>query len=235
MIDQLRAMAIFTKVVQLGSFRATGEALNLSPSVISHHVSALEAHLDCALLYRSTRRISLTDDGAQFYAASKEMVRAAQVGLDALTAKADQPAGQLRVAVPAALFEKDQYIECIATFVRRYPKVNLCMYFSDQTLDLIGSQIDVAVRAGFQLKDSRYKARKLCELEHNLVVAPSYLKGRKPPSSIRELAELDWIKLSQFAPAKQMLSSAGEIPEFDPHIAIETDRDLSTTQPIFTE
>lgn len=223
MIDHLRAMAIFSKVVEVGSFRAAGKALGLSPSVVSHHVSELEAHLDCALLYRSTRRMSLTDEGAQLHAASSEMIRAAETGLSALSARADQPSGRLKVTVPATVFETDRCLDGITAFLRQHPKVNLSLGFSDQKIELIGSQIDVAVRVGVRLEDSRYKARKLCELERTLVVAPTYLRGRKPPKSITELAALDWIKLSQFSPAKQMVSRSGDTPDFDPHVAIEVD------------
>lgn len=178
MLDQLRAMAIFTKVVDLGSFRAAGAALSLSPSVVSHHVSELEAHLDCALLYRSTRRMSLTDKGAQLYSASTEMVRAADTGLSLLAAESEQPTGRLSVAVPATVFQADVALDCIAGFVKQYPKVALNLIYSDRNVDLVGSEFDVAVRIGLHLDDSRYKARQLGELERSLVVAPAALQGK---------------------------------------------------------
>lgn len=71
MIDQLRAMAIFQVVAELGSFRGAARKLNLSPSVISHHITQLEEQLGLPLLYRSTRRMSLTDAGTELLAASR--------------------------------------------------------------------------------------------------------------------------------------------------------------------
>ena len=92
MEDQLKAMAVFRKVVETGTFRAAAKALDLSPSVVSHHVTQLESILGTALLYRSTRRISLTSDGHRLFEASTKMVEAAQAGLDAIRSRTDQPA-----------------------------------------------------------------------------------------------------------------------------------------------
>jgi len=73
MIDQLRTMAIFQTVAELGSFRQAAKSLNLSPSVISHHISKLEEQLGTPLLYRSTRRMSVTDAGSELLGASQRM------------------------------------------------------------------------------------------------------------------------------------------------------------------
>ena len=77
MLDQLRSLAVFAKVVELGSFRAAAQAFSLSPSVVSHHVSQLEERLSVPLLYRSTRRLALTPDGERLLTSAREMVDAA--------------------------------------------------------------------------------------------------------------------------------------------------------------
>jgi DNA-binding transcriptional LysR family regulator len=105
MENQLKAMAVFRKVVETGTFRAAAKALNLSPSVISHHVTQLETSLGTALLYRSTRKISLTNDGHRLFDASTKMIEAAQAGLDAIRSRAELPTGRLKVAVTGAVFE----------------------------------------------------------------------------------------------------------------------------------
>ncbi len=222
MIDQLRPMAIFCSVVDAGSFRAAAQRLNLSPSVVSHHISQLEQHLGTALLYRSTRKISLTDDGAELFSASQNMIEAANAGLQAIHKRSDQPSGRLRVAVAGAVFENPPYIDHLITFAKQFPKVDLAVSFSDQKIELIGSTFDAAIRIGW-LQDSQYKARKLCEIERVLVAAPGYLAGKAMPKELSDLEAWDWIKLSQFSIARQLISKTGEMPKVQPDVAIEVD------------
>lgn len=222
MIDQLRTMAIFRMVVEAGTFRAAAKALNLSPSVVSHHVSQLEDHLGTALLYRSTRKISLTDDGAELFEASRKMIEAAEAGLDAIQKRSDQPAGRLRLAVTGAVFENPPYIDHLIAFAKQYPKVDLSISFSDQKIELIGSSFDAAIRIGW-LEDTQYKARKLCEIERAMVTAPAYLAGKAMPKSLHELATWDWIELAQIPIAKQLINKKGEIPSINPGTSMEVD------------
>ena len=94
MIDELRAIAVFAKTVEAGSFRAAARELSLSPSVVSHHVSQLEDKLGVALLYRSTRRLSLTHDGEKLFHHAKEMLASAENGFDAIAKRANEPTGK---------------------------------------------------------------------------------------------------------------------------------------------
>lgn len=222
MIDHLRAMAIFAKVAEMGSFRAAAKALKLSPSVISHHISQLEERLDTALLYRSTRKISLTDAGTQLFEASENMLDAAQTGLNAIQKQTDQPTGRLSLAVTGAVFENPPFVDHLAGFAKRYPKIAFSISFSDQKKDLIGSSFDAAIRVGW-LEDSQYKSRKLCEIERVLVTAPAYLADKPMPKLIHDLEAWDWVKLAQVPINRQLTNTAGDTPQFAPHIAIEVD------------
>jgi len=222
MEDQLKAMAVFRKVVEAGTFRAAAESLGLSPSVISHHVTQLETSLGTALLYRSTRKISLTSDGHRLFDASTKMVEAAQAGLDAIRGNAEQPAGRLKIAVTGAVFESPPYIDHIVAFAKAHPKVDLSVSFSDQKVELIGSAFDAAVRIGW-LEDSRYKTRKLCDIRRALVGSPDYLADKKLPRRVEELEALEWIKLAQLPVAKQLINTSGEVPSLRPKVAIEVD------------
>jgi DNA-binding transcriptional LysR family regulator len=215
-------MAVFWKVAETGSFRAAAKALGLSPSVVSHHVSNLEAQLGVALLYRSTRRISLTADGAELFAASGNMVAAAQGGLDAIRRRADQPSGRLRVAAAGAIFENPPYFDHLMAFMKTYPKVHLSVSFSDQTIDLVGSAYDVALRVGW-LQDSQYKSRKLTDISRVLVTSPDYLASKPKPKNIADLTDWSWIKLAQVSIRRQLTDSAGEIPAMDPEAVLEVD------------
>ncbi len=194
MLEQLRQIAIFAKVVDHGSFRAAARALDISPSVISHHVAQLEAQLGTALLYRSTRKLSVTDDGKRLLAQARVMIDAAEAGLNAVANQSSQPSGELSVTLPAVLAQS-AIIDRVAAFSITHPNVRLKLDFSDSRREVIGSGIDVAIRMGW-LKDSALKARKLYDVNRRLIASPSYLSGRARPEIPEDLADWDWMELS---------------------------------------
>ena len=98
MIDSLRAMAIFARVAEAGSFRGAAKLLGVSASVVSHHVSSLEEQLGTPLFYRSTRKVTLTEKGKLLLSPATEMIAAAQTGLDNFEENADAPDGKLNVS-----------------------------------------------------------------------------------------------------------------------------------------
>ena len=103
MIDRLRQMAIFAKTIDHGSFRGAAKELHLSPSVVSHHISQLEEHLGVALIYRSTRKLTLTREGDRLLAATRTMLEAVESELQTLSAGANVPSGELRITAPSVL------------------------------------------------------------------------------------------------------------------------------------
>src|SRR5436190_9084038 len=105
MIEALKSLAVFAKTVECGSFRAAARHLDLSPSVVSYHVSSLERRLALPLLYRSTRHLALTPDGEQLYTHARAMLEVAERGLDAAAGHASRPRGKLRITAPALLAE----------------------------------------------------------------------------------------------------------------------------------
>ena len=103
MIDELRAMAIFAETVKQGSFRGAAKVLHLSPSVISHHVSTLEKKVGTALIYRSTRKLSLTHEGEVLYKHASIMLEQAQTGLSKIIPDTLEPTGKLTITMPSVL------------------------------------------------------------------------------------------------------------------------------------
>jgi DNA-binding transcriptional LysR family regulator len=101
MIEHLRHMAIFACVVDEGSFRGAAKTVGLAPSRISQTVSDLEEFLGVTLLYRTTRKIALTNEGRMFYARVTEMMQSAEAGLNELNALSLEPVGALRISLPA--------------------------------------------------------------------------------------------------------------------------------------
>jgi len=223
MLEHLRAMAVFAKTVEYGSFRGAAKALNLSPSVISHHISQLETALGVALLYRSTRRFSLTSDGEQLLTAARAMVDAAEVGLDNAASRASEPSGNLTITAPAVLMP-GPLAEGLAAFARAYPKVSLVIRATETTVDLIRDGVDLGIRASPSPQDSELKRKKLFTMLRVLVASPDYLASRAAPRTPDELAALDWIRLSA-RPAQVRLVGPDKRPcivPFVPRVTVDS-------------
>lgn len=222
MLDQLRSLAVFAKVVEAGSFRAAARALALSPSVVSHHVAELEERLSVPLLYRSTRRLSLTPDGETLIVEARKMVDAAERGLDAVSGGSATPAGALRATAPAFLADTPLSRD-IAAFSAAHPKVRLTLSFTDEPRDLLRDGLDLALRIG-TLQDSTHITRKLGDMRRVLVGAPRYVSGRAAPRSPADLASWDHVLLSS-RPAVMELSSGRQktlaVP-FTPRISVDS-------------
>lgn len=209
MDSALNQMAVFARTVEEGSFRGAAKVLNLSPSVVSHHVSELEVRLGVALLYRSTRRLSLTSEGEVLFDAARRMLAAAEGGVEAVTAEAGEPVGTLRITVPAVLAASPVLTD-IAAFRADHPRVRLDLNFSDIRRDVIGEGFDVAIRMGW-LKDSTLKMRKLGEARRLLAATPDYMAGHAAPRTPADLEELDWLHLSS-APRRPAFRQKGRKP-----------------------
>lgn len=208
MIEKLRAMAIFAAVVDRGSFRAAARHLGLSPSRISQTVSDLEKELGVTLLYRSTRQLSMTNEGHIFYAKVSEMLRAAETGLDAINQLTATPAGELRVAAPAFVTQTG-LMDTIAEFAKAYPSVTLKLGFSDHPLDLIKEGFDIGIRAG-GVKDSDMMSRNIGKADRFLVASPGYVATMPAPAHPDDLGSWDWIHFSMRSERIDFTSENGQ-------------------------
>lgn len=192
MIEHLRHMAIFARVVDEGSFRGAARAIGVSPSRVSETVSDLENFLGVTLLYRTTRKIALTNEGRMFYARAAEMLRCAESGLNELNALSLEPVGALRVSMPAFM-SSSALATAAAEFVRRHPQVAVSLTFTDGRMDLLQDGYDVNIRAGW-LDDSSMMSRKLGESERALVAGTGYAATRPRPSHPSEMEDWDWLR-----------------------------------------
>ena len=194
MIDRLRQMAIFAKAIDHGSFRAAADELGLSPSVVSHHISELEAHLGIALMYRTTRKLRLTSEGERLLNAAHKMLDAVEGEVNALSATAEEPSGELRITLPSVL-SKSPFVDMIAEFIARYPRVSISLDFSDERKDLIDGGYDIAVRMALSAKNSA-SSRKLRVIKRLLVAAPQYLETKPNVKSPKDLHGWQWLDLA---------------------------------------
>lgn len=195
MFDQLRQIAIFAKTVDHGSFRGAARELGLSPSVVSHHISQLEAHLGVALLYRSTRKLALTREGEQLLEVTHPMLIAVDGVVSQLSNSSSTPSGELRIAVPSVLVQSS-LTDMLASFSMKYPAIKLVLDYSDIRQDIITGGYDIAIRMGLQAKNTAV-SRKIFQAERCLVASKSYLKNRPKVTKPQELLDWDWIALTQ--------------------------------------
>lgn len=209
MIDKLRSIAIFSTVVDQGSFRAAALHLGLAPSRISEVVSQLEKDLGVTLLYRSTRQLSLTNEGRQLNEKANVMLNAAEEGLDAISPLSKEPAGALRVTVPAFVTQTD-LMESFARFSRAYPKVDLDFHFSDRPSEVIKDGFDVAIRAGW-LGDSDLMVRTIGHTDRFLVASPDYVASMPTPTVPSDLEEWHWIRFVVRANQTELTAADGEV------------------------
>ena len=133
-------------------------------------VSTLEKELGITLLYRSTRQLSLTNEGEILYAKIGEMMQAAETGLDAINMLSTQPTGSLRVTAPAFVTQTGM-MGLFADFAKEYPKVDLKFSFSDSPHNLIKEGFDVGIRAGL-MQDSDMMTRNIGTTDKLLVASP---------------------------------------------------------------
>lgn len=208
MIEKLRSIAVFATVVDQGAFRAAARHLGLAPSRVSEIVSDLEKNLGVTLLYRSTRQLSLTNEGRILHAKALDMLRAAEMGLDAVNPLSKEPTGVLRIAIPAFVTQTG-LMGAFSEFAQAYPKVKLDFHFSDHPSDLIRDGFDVAIRAGWP-HDSELMNRRIGEAERLLVVGAGYYAARSAPNHPRDLEDWDWVRFVMRPDQTNLTSSDGE-------------------------
>ncbi|MFK7838557.1 MAG: LysR family transcriptional regulator [Sulfitobacter sp.] len=194
MIDQLRQMAIFAKVIDHGSFRGAARELRLSPSVISHHISQLEERLGVALIYRSTRKLTLTKEGQKLLKAAQNMIDAVESELVDLSVAANAPSGELHLTLPSVL-SSSPLVEQLAAFSISHPRIKLFLDFSDTRRSLVDDGYDIAIRMKPNAKNSA-TSRKLFSVERKLVAASTYVANRSSPKIPSDLLGWDWMALT---------------------------------------
>ena len=208
MLDQLRQIAIFTKAIEYGSFRGAASELRLSPSVVSHHIAQLEEKLGVALIYRSTRRLTLTKDGEILLASGQTMLEAVEGGLNEISGHSNEPAGELRVTMSAVL-SQSHLVESISNFKARYPKIRIELDFSDERRDLVRDGIDLAIRTGPNRKRAPNR-KSLFLLKRMVVATPEFLAGTSEIRHPKDLNNCNWIELTPARNVKTNLEKAGE-------------------------
>lgn len=181
----LENMLVFIRAAELGSFSAAGRSARMSPAVVSYRIQSLEQHLGCRLFNRSTRKLSLTEQGRAYYESSLEVRDAVERAEARVANGGAAPQGSLKVTAPLGLGRR-VIAPLVPKFRARYPEIDVRLRLSDYLVDLFTEAMDVAVRMAV-LTDSSLIVNKIGEIERVLCASPDYLSRHGSPSSIKDL------------------------------------------------
>ena len=186
-MDKFQGMQLFARVVESGSFTAAAEALGISRALASKLMQTLEESLGVRLLNRTTRRVSLTDAGRNYYQRVSEILaQLAEAEAEAAELQVE-PRGRMRLSAPIS-FSTRHLAPALSEFQRRYPRVELNLELSDRLVDLVDEGFDLAIRIG-KLADSSLVARRIASACLVMVAAPAYLERAGAPRQPADLGK----------------------------------------------
>lgn len=185
-LDHIGDLLAFVRVADTQSFTAAAEKLDLSRSAIGKCIARLELGLGARLLHRSTRSVSLSDEGRVFYEHAQRILSEVDNATDAMASRKQAPRGRLRIDLPVSL-GRLHIMPLLRDYLRDWPEVEADISFSDDYIDLVRDGVDVAIRIGGET-DSRLVRRVLAP--HRLITcaAPGYLARHGAPASPDDLA-----------------------------------------------
>lgn len=193
-MDRLAAMATFVRVVDSGSLSGAARSIPTSLTSVSRQIAALEQHYGTPLIVRTTRRLSLTDDGRLLYERAKAVLGELKDIEMSLSSSHRQPSGRLRVSAPT-LMGRLLIAPLLPEFLRRHPAVSVDLLLVDRAVDMIEEDIHLALRVG-RLPDSQLVARRLGEIAMVVCASPDYLQRRGVPQAPSELSRHDCLLFS---------------------------------------
>ncbi|QEI04635.1 LysR family transcriptional regulator [Pigmentiphaga aceris] len=184
-MDQLLALRVFVRIAEAGTFVRAAESLNLPKPTVTKLVQSLEAHLGAKLLQRTTRRVSVTPEGAAYYERARVLIAQLEEMDATASSTRTSPSGRLRVDIGSSLANVI-LIPALPDFRARYPDIQLEIGVSDRPVDLIGDAIDCVIRGG-ELADSTLVAKRIAELDYVTCASPDYLARFGTPRHPAEL------------------------------------------------
>ena len=178
-------MVLFVQVVDEGSFSRVAEKLSLTNSVVSKRIARLEESLNAQLLYRTTRKLSLTDAGRTLYNKAKIAKFAFQEAENAVTGYGEDMKGNIRITMPAVSANLI-LSESIAEFCKQHPEISVDLQITNRLVDLIEEGFDLAIRTA-ELEDSSLIARRLIDSQWVICATPDYLERHGTPQTPEQL------------------------------------------------
>jgi DNA-binding transcriptional LysR family regulator len=193
----LERMRSFVRVAERGSLSAVARELGIGQSSVTRHLRELEEAVGVPLLSRTTRRVTVTDEGSRYYANCVQILRLVEQAGDEARGTRGAPAGTIRLSCTAAIGVL-HVTRLIFAFQDRYPDIGVDLSLTDERVDLVREGVDVALRLG-PLNDSSMRLRALGESRRLLAAAPSYLAARGRPANPQDLRGHEGIRMSNVA------------------------------------
>ena len=218
-MDRFKAMQTFVQIAEQGSLTRAAEALGSSLPAVVRSLAALEAHLGVRLFHRTTRRLSLTEEGRHYLPSVREVLLAADAADLALTAEAREPAGLLTITAPV-LFGHMYVAPAITRFMQRYDKVRCSVLLYDRTVNLLEENIDVGIRIS-PLQDSSLVAQTLGTIRRVVAVSPDYLARHGTPRHPRDLDGAPCVRGRIDAPPQWTFHEGGKTLSVTPSNRLE--------------
>ena len=186
-MDIFTAMKVYCSVVENDSLADAARKMNVSPSVVSKHLSALEDRLGVRLLNRTTRRISITEEGTAYYERCKQIITDVAEAEIEVSSAHTAPRGLLKITAPVT-FAHRHLTPHLPKFLDMFPEVEVQVQVNDRVVDLVDEGIDLAIRIS-QLKDSSLIARRLAPNRRYIAATPEYLERNGTPKSVDDLKD----------------------------------------------
>ena len=190
-MDRLTSLTAFVRVVDNGGFSAAGRKLNMSTTMVSNHIQALEERLGARLLHRTTRKVSLTEVGRAYYDRATQILSDLEQADDIAGALQSTPRGTLRIYTATHIVPFVAPV--VAEFLSSYPDVKVDLNMGERTIDLIDEGFDVAIRLT-PPPDSSLIVRSLATWRHVLCCSPAYLEKHGPLRQLSELANYNCVR-----------------------------------------
>ena len=177
----------FVYVAEHESFTRAAKELGISTAQVSRQISALEKRLNIKLLYRTTRKVSLTEEGRVFYQHCRGVLDGLDAAEQAVSNLQSKPQGRIKLTAPVTYGEQ-QLLPLVNDFMVQYSDIEVTAFLSNQKIDLIDGGYDLAIRIG-KLSDSTMMAKKLSRRTNFVCAAPAYLEKYGTPSSLSDLSQ----------------------------------------------
>ena len=182
----------FVSAVKAGSFTAAADSLELTRSAVGKSIARLEAQLSVRLLNRTTRKLSLTDEGTHAYRRWSQILEELEEVDANLALRRGKPSGTLKLLAPP-FFGRQHILPVLDDYLKQWPELHAEVWFTDRLVDLIEEALDIAVRIGVPKDDSRMATRTIAWQQFMVCASPSYLARRGIPQTPQELIDHDTI------------------------------------------
>lgn len=184
-MDQIQAMRIFTRIVELGSFSRAAERLQLPRATVSNVLKRLEQRLGVRLLIRTTRQVQITSEGTLYYQRCLHLLDALEEADTLFSHHKLQPSGKVRIDMPHSL-AREIVIPALHDFYQHYPQIEIALGANDTHVDLLREGVDCVLRA-WETKDDTLVARRIAQMPQVTCASPGYLQQFGQPESIDHL------------------------------------------------